>query len=122
MTTRRGDTMRRFGMGALVVIAMIAASGAGAHPGDGYGAPSDTLNVFDGNILWPNNPATAIYAGGPGSSGVCAPYTARQLATQFFAHNDSVNPMLADPFNTSSPRWDPLPGSPALCHAGGSTI
>jgi hypothetical protein len=110
-------------MGALVVLAAIAAaSAASAHPGDGYGAPYDTLNVFDGNILWPNNATTQIYGGGPGSSGFCAPYTARQLATQFFANNDSIDPMLADPFNVTSPRWDPLPGSPARCQSGGSAV
>jgi hypothetical protein len=110
--------MRRIGMAALAVVAAIAcASGAHAQ------APSDTLNVFDGNIVWPNNAATQLYSGGPLSSGTVAPYTARQLATVSFANNDSVNPGLhADAFNINAPRWDPQPGSPALCQSGGSTI
>ena len=72
--------------------------------------------VFDGNILWQNKGAGGVAKNYFGGSGLCGAtsYTDSILATVYFTHNRVADPLLTDPYNQSSPRWDPMPGSPAI--------
>ena len=111
--------MRRF-MISLAAIGLMAVTAAPAN------AQGERV-VFDGNILWNNSGGNYFNASGtcsdPAAGGPFT-YTIRDLGNTYFANNDSVNPGLhANLYNIDTPRWDPQPGSPALCQSvGQSTI
>jgi len=75
--------------------------------------------VFDGNLLWGNSqdgvtPLPWEATAGPCTTTVAITYTTANLGTSFFTHNHTnLDPKLVDPFNLTSPRWDPQQLSPA---------
>ena len=74
------------------------------------GTQSMAQHIYDGNILWDN------YKGGVllnlERTGQPAGFGALQLYNQF-AHNDSLNPQLGDPYNKVNPNFVPANGGPA---------
>ena len=84
--------------------------------------------VFDGNILWKNSQdgVTAFpwaSTSGPCTTSVALTYSTTDLGTTFFTHNrTNIDPLLVDPFNLSTPRWDPQQLSPANCKYAGDAV
>ena len=104
----------------LAIVAVAAALATAAGPANGASTPERL--VFDGNVLWGNSTTGAVplpysTASGPCTTGV-APgtpitFTVTQLATTYFTHNRTdLDPRLVDPFNLTTPRWDPQLSSP----------
>lgn len=76
------------------------------------GAPAALAQtVFDGNILWENY-QNGVLCNIERTTAQPAGFTSLQLYNQF-AHNDSLNPMLADPYSKTNPNWVPANNSPA---------
>ena len=105
------------------ILAILAVAGTlAAVSGTAIGASTPERLVFDGNVLWGNaatgtTPLPWATTSGPCTTGV-APgtpitFTTTQLGTTFFTHNRTdLDPKLVDPFNLTTPRWDPQLSSP----------
>lgn len=105
------------------ILAILAVAGTlAAVSGTAIGASTSERLVFDGNVLWGNaasgtTPLPWATTSGPCTTGV-APgtpitFTTTQLGTTFFTHNRTdIDPKLVDPFNLTTPRWDPQVSSP----------
>ena len=105
-------TKRMIATLALTVAAAVTAAGpAGA-------ASTPERIVFDGNVLWNNSqtgstPLPYSAASGPCTTSVAITYNVTTLATTFFTHNRTdIDPKLVNPFNLTSPRFDPQLSSP----------
>ena len=105
------------------ILAILAVAGTLATTaGPARAASTPERIVFDGNVLWANaatgtTPLPWANTSGPCTTGV-APgtpitYTTTQLGTVHFTHNRTdLDPRLVDPFNLTTPRWDPQLSSP----------
>jgi hypothetical protein len=104
----------------LAILAVASALTAAASQANAASTPERL--IFDGNVLWNNAPTGTTpvpfsTASGPCTTGV-APgtpitFTVTQLGTTFFTHNTtSKDPLLVDPYNLATPRWDPQLLSP----------
>lgn len=105
------------------LLAILTVAGAlAAAPGPANGASTPERLVFDGNVLWANaasgtTPLPYANASGPCTTGVdpgtAITFTVTQLGTTYFTHNRTdLDPKLVDPFNLTTPRWDPQLSSP----------
>ena len=119
-------TKRMFGILALAGTLIAAAPSA-------QGASYSERLVFDGNVLFNNmqTPPTQLpWASGAGACTTSvSPLTIISLSTVdlgtfYFTHNKTnANPMLVDPFNLTSPRWDPQQMSPLNAkYSGDATV
>jgi len=111
MTTWETNMTKRMIATLALTLAVVTAAGAA------LAASTPERIVFDGNVLW-NNIQTGTTqlpystASGPCTTGV-APgtpitYNVTNLGTTFFTHNrTNVDPLLVDPYNLTSPRFDP---------------
>ncbi len=115
--------MRRFLAAAVATSALLL---AGAMPAAANTRPERL--VFDGNLLWNNIQSGGVplpysAVSGPCTTSVAFTYTVTDLATTFFTHNRTdLDPKLVDPYNTTSPRWDPQLLSPANCKYAGDAV
>ncbi len=107
-------------MRILAILAVAGSLAAAAGPANGASTPERL--VFDGNLLWANAPTGTTAVPWGTESGACTTgvfpgtpitITTTQLGTTFFTHNrTNVSPNLVDPFNLTTPRWDPQLNSP----------
>lgn len=67
-------------------------------------------HIYDGNILWDNYKSGTLL--NLERTGQPAGFGAQQLYFQF-AHNDSINPQLGNPYSKTAPNFQPAAGSPA---------
>lgn len=110
----------------LTILAVAGALAAAASHAPAASTPERI--VFDGNVLW-NNAATGTTplpwatTSGPCTTTVAFTYTTTQLGTSFFTHNRTdIDPKLVDPFNLSTPRWDPQLSSPLNAKYAGDAV
>jgi FlgD Ig-like domain len=109
MTTRENDMLKRQWRKLALIIAAAGFSQLA------QAASTPERIVFDGNVLFNNSAGAYSSASGPCTTGVAFTYTVTQLATTYFTRNRVVDPMLIDPYNLNSPRWDPQQLSPLNC-------
>ena len=107
-------------------VTILAVSIALAAIGDPAGAASTPERLlFDGNVLFNNSSGPYSSASGPCTTDVATPITfsVTDLATTWFTHNTTgKDPLLVDPFNLTSPRWDPQLGSPLNAKYAGDAV
>src|SRR6202007_935548 len=100
---KENQSMRRIFRAALLLGVLLPAT----H------LPASAVNerlVFDGNVLWNNMQTVPTQLPWAATSGPCSTFTSSTtaLGTTFFPHNrTNIDPKLVDPYNLSSPRWDP---------------
>jgi hypothetical protein len=115
------------------MLAILAAL-AGIHGAAAVAMAQPPYLVFDGNLLYQNSQDGVTPLPWASGSGTCskseawlpaAPFSfsTTQLGTVYMTHNRTdLNPLLVDPFNLTSPRWDPQQLSPALCKYSGDAV
>jgi hypothetical protein len=128
--TQRKETTSMTKRLMVILAALVGLSAAAAE----VFAQSDYL-VFDGNLLYNNSQDGVTPLPWQTGSGTCSkvaawlpapPFTfsTTQFGTVYMTHNHTnLNPLLVDPYNLTSPRFDPQQLSPALCkYAGDAAV
>jgi hypothetical protein len=102
----------------LGILALVGALGAASSA---WAASYPERLAFDGNVLYNNMQTVPTQlpwsaTSGPCTTGVAINYTTTDLGTVYFTHNKTnADPKLVDPFNLTTPRWDPQQLSPLNC-------